>query len=121
VEKTANTEFGINMVANYTIPLPMIMSSQALSGRQMEITSLLAHLRCSDYVISLDGLIHSISRSVALFSVFPGVMMEQFVQVLVETVMSLLDQLLIDSFHGHILKPLLTKRTKLASTIAFTR
>ena len=100
------------MDANYTILLHMTMLSQALSGLQMEITSQLAHLRCLDSVISLDGLIHSISHSVALFSAFPGVMMEQSVQVLVETAMSSLDQLLIDNFHGHTSKPLLTKRTK---------
>jgi len=72
-------------------------------------------------VISLDGLIHLTSHSVALFLVFPGVMMEQSVRVLVEMVMSFLDQLLIDNFHGHISRPLLTKRTKLASTIASMR
>jgi len=87
----------------------------------MEITSQLVHSRCLDSVISLDGLIHSISHCVVLFKAFPGVMMEQCVQVLVEMAMSSLDQLLIDNFHGHISKPRSIKRTKLVSTIAFMR
>jgi hypothetical protein len=119
--KTVNTEFGINMDANYTIPPLTTMSSQVLSGHQMEIILQLAPLRCSDSVISPDGLIHSISLFVALFSAFPGAMMEQSVQVQVETAMSSLDQLLIDSFLGPTSKPLLTKRTKLVSMTASMR
>ena len=67
VERIANTEFGINMDANYTILLHMTMLSQALSGLQMEITSQLAHSRCLDSVISLDGLTPSTSLNADLF------------------------------------------------------
>jgi hypothetical protein len=112
VVKTASIEFGINMDANYTIPLPTIMSSQALSGHRMEIISQLAPLRCLDSVINLDGLTHSISHFVAPFSAFLGAMMELSVQELVEMAMSFLDQLLIDNYLGHISKPRLIKRTK---------
>ena len=112
VVKTVSIEFGINMDANYTIPLLTIMSSQALSGHQMEIISQLAPLRCLDSVISLDGLTHSISLFVAPFLAFLGVMMELSVQELAEMAMSFLDQLLIDNYLGHISKPLLIKRIK---------
>jgi hypothetical protein len=46
VVKTASIEFGINMEDNFIIQTHMIMSLQALSGLQMEITLLLDHLKC---------------------------------------------------------------------------
>jgi len=45
-EKTASIEFGINMDANYTIPPLTTMSSQVLSGHQMEIILQLVPLKC---------------------------------------------------------------------------
>ena len=64
--KIANTEYGINTVDNFIILCLMIMLSQVLSGLPMEITSLLALLRCSDSVINLGGLIPSINLTVDL-------------------------------------------------------
>ena len=64
VEKIVSIGFGTNTVASYIIQLHMIMLSQVLSGHQMETILQLALLKCLDYVINQDGLIHLINHSV---------------------------------------------------------
>lgn len=67
VEKIVSIEFGTNTVASYIIQLHMIMLSQVLSGHQMETILQLALLKCLDYVINQDGLIHLINLNVDQF------------------------------------------------------
>lgn len=67
LEKIASIEFGTSMEDNCTAVLLMIMSLQALSGLQMEISSQLDLLKCSDYVTDLDGPTVSISQTVDLY------------------------------------------------------
>ena len=67
VEKTASIEFGINMVVNSIIQLHMIMWLLVLSGHLMEIISQLDLLKCLDYVINQDGLIHLINHNADQF------------------------------------------------------
>jgi uncharacterized integral membrane protein len=67
VGKTANIEFGTNMVVNFIIPLHMIMLSQVLSGHLMETILQLDLLKCLDYAINQDGLIPLINHNVDQF------------------------------------------------------
>lgn len=111
-EKIASIEFGINMEDNFTILLHMITSLQASNGPQMETILLLAHLRCWDFVIELDGLTHLISLNVAQFWIYHGVMMEQLLLVLEEMDKLYLEILLIEIYNGLTLKQFLIQRTK---------
>jgi hypothetical protein len=92
------------MEDSFTTHLHTITSLPASSGLQMVTTLLLALLKCSDFVIDLDGLIHSTSQTVDPFSAFHGVTMAQLSLELVETVKSFSAISLTEPFNGLILK-----------------
>jgi hypothetical protein len=119
--RTANIEFGINLVDNFTIHPHMITLSQASSGHLMEIISQLALSRCSDFAIDLDGLTPSTSQSVDPFSASHGAMMVPLFLELVEMDKSYSAKSSIEHFPGLTLKQFLIKITKSKSMIAFMR